>query len=230
MVYVLFVSFACCVVFLFFHNFSDDNNNCDKLKTFAELLLDFHNDVISDASSLSSILMMFHPCEFENFEQSDAHEAFNKMMENLELEEKYIKQSLFSFIVSIPSFQNLFDKLDDLDHMSDMNNGLDVMNGVYGMNNELNELNEMTGKNEFDLMDGKKENVNIISAKKSVSRLQEKSPFHPLVGSQVVYYDCLKQMNLLLIVIIIIMIIIVIIILDLDKNALVSLDYSNGKN
>ena len=67
---------------------ANEDDNTDKI--FCQLLLDLYEGTITSPEELFGILCAFHPTEFHQFTQSDAHESFNKMMEILEIEQLYI--------------------------------------------------------------------------------------------------------------------------------------------
>eukprot|EP00484_Ammonia_sp_Unknown_P007105 CAMPEP_0197056702 /NCGR_PEP_ID=MMETSP1384-20130603/88795_1 /TAXON_ID=29189 /ORGANISM="Ammonia sp." /LENGTH=585 /DNA_ID=CAMNT_0042490813 /DNA_START=10 /DNA_END=1767 /DNA_ORIENTATION=- len=84
-----------------------DNKDSDKI--FCQLLLDLHEGSITSPKELFQRLCQFHPTEFHQFTQSDAHESFNKMMEILEMEQLYIALESQSDNI----IQDMFDFLDD---------------------------------------------------------------------------------------------------------------------
>jgi len=61
-------------------------------KWFCQLLLDVCDceETMTSPTDLFARICQFHPSEFQQFVQSDAHESFNKMMELLEIEQAFI--------------------------------------------------------------------------------------------------------------------------------------------
>ena len=89
----------------------DDDYNNHNVKIFCQFLLDLYEGTITSPRELFGILCAFHPKQFDQFTQSDAHESFNKMMEILEIEQSYISiESQSDNII-----HDMFDFLGDVD-------------------------------------------------------------------------------------------------------------------
>ena len=135
----------------------DNNNNA---KIVCQYLLDLYEGTITSPRELFGILCAFHPREFDQFTQSDAHESFNKLMEILEIEQVYISTESQSDNI----IHDMFDFLGDDDAEGEDGEG-------YGHHND-------DEKKEYSVFD---DDINITNIK---------NPFNGLFGSSLECTAC----------------------------------------